>query len=267
MTTTPFTVRARRWKRLWELHIDGVGVTQASRLNRAEETAVSYIAMVLDLQPEDIRVDIVPEVGQGIDEQVRTARHAVLVAQEAQEAAARQSRQVVQLLGREGLTQAEVAAVLAVSPQRVSQLLKDQPKASNITTSPSLDSYPGTVTLTPAEVNLLLSASDSWERREQRKLCDDHSLSLHEREKKLLDLRFQVVTRGLPPAGTRPDRFTREDVLQWAEAQVDRISATPHLADEDRKELIALLRERVDELLAEVFTAEGGTGDFQRKAG
>lgn len=55
---TTCRVRAKRWEGGWELHIDGVGVTQARRLTEAEETARGYIAMALDIDGATFTVEI-----------------------------------------------------------------------------------------------------------------------------------------------------------------------------------------------------------------
>ena len=40
-----YTVRATRWAHGWELHIDGVGVTQSRNLDGAEQMVRDYIEM------------------------------------------------------------------------------------------------------------------------------------------------------------------------------------------------------------------------------
>lgn len=42
---TTYTVIAKRWDRGWELHINGVGVTQSRALNDAEAMVRDYIAL------------------------------------------------------------------------------------------------------------------------------------------------------------------------------------------------------------------------------
>lgn len=117
-----YTVRAKRWERGWELHIDGVGVTQSHGLADAKRTAESYIAMRTGADPDE--VTIVPEVGSGLDEEARQARDAVLAAAVAQKDAAAKSRKVARRLRGLGLTGRDISAVLGVSQQRVSQLLR-----------------------------------------------------------------------------------------------------------------------------------------------
>jgi hypothetical protein len=121
--STTYTVHAKRWKRGWELHIDGFGVTQSKTLNDAEAMVRDYIALDTGAAPDSFAVEIVPEVGDGLDEKTRAARQAIGAADRAQRAAAAQSREAARGLKRAGLSGREIAVVLRVSPQRVSQLL------------------------------------------------------------------------------------------------------------------------------------------------
>jgi DNA-directed RNA polymerase specialized sigma24 family protein len=119
-----YTVRARRWKHGWELHIDDVGVTQSRNLAGAEQMVRDYIETLTDHDTADDAVIIQPEVGGGLDEAADAAREAVTEAEQALRAAAARTRQVAQRLRREGLSGRDIAAILHVSAQRVSQLLK-----------------------------------------------------------------------------------------------------------------------------------------------
>lgn len=51
-----YTVHAKPWERGWELHIDGVGVTQSHTLDDAEPMARDYIALALDIPRYSFRV-------------------------------------------------------------------------------------------------------------------------------------------------------------------------------------------------------------------
>jgi hypothetical protein len=53
---TTYTVHAKRWARGWELHVDGVGVTQTHGLSAAEAMARSYIAMMREVDPDSFTV-------------------------------------------------------------------------------------------------------------------------------------------------------------------------------------------------------------------
>ena len=70
-----YTVRAKRWKHGWELHIDGVGVTQSRNLADA-------------------------------------AREAIAEAEQALRPAAARSRHVARQLKQEGLSGRDIAAIL-----------------------------------------------------------------------------------------------------------------------------------------------------------
>lgn len=126
VAVTTYTVTAKRWARGWELHIEGVGVTQSRSLAGAESMAREYIAFALDIDDENsFDVDVVPELDADLAQEIRTAREQVRTAARQQQEAAAQQRDVAKKLSGTGLTGREIAAVLGMSPQRVSQLLSD----------------------------------------------------------------------------------------------------------------------------------------------
>lgn len=122
-----YQVHAKRWDRGWELHIDGVGVTQARHLTEAEEMARDYIAMALGLDDdaftvvmEDIHVDA------EIDALSTEARQAQREAERMQREAVRKIGCTVTKLQGRGLNNREIARYLRISPQRVSQISSRQ---------------------------------------------------------------------------------------------------------------------------------------------
>ncbi|MGH3276725.1 MAG: hypothetical protein ACRDNZ_20655 [Streptosporangiaceae bacterium] len=119
-----YTVRAKRWARGWELHIDGLGVTQSRTLRDAEMMVRDYVELDTGAEPGSFAVTITPEIGDGLDSLAREAREAVTAADRAQRDAAARSREVARRLRDAGLNGRDIARVLNVSPQRVSQLLK-----------------------------------------------------------------------------------------------------------------------------------------------
>ncbi len=119
-----YNVRAKRWEHGWELHITDVGVTQSRSLWDAEAMARDLISRREGVPADSFGVTITPEVGGGLDEQTRAAREAVTEADRAQRRAAAQSREAARRLRQAGLSGRDIAKVLDVSPQRVSQLLK-----------------------------------------------------------------------------------------------------------------------------------------------
>jgi len=121
---TRYDVTARHWKHGWELHIDRVGVTQSRNLAEAETTVRDYVESLTGADASGAVVVIKTEVGAGLDEEARAAREAVAAADKATREAAARSRKVARDLRGAGLSGRDIAAVLQVSAQRVSQLLK-----------------------------------------------------------------------------------------------------------------------------------------------
>jgi hypothetical protein len=74
VAVTIYTVTAKRWVQGWELHIDGVGVTQTRTLVNAEKMAREYIALTLDVDDENsFNVDVVPQLDPALTQRVRIA--------------------------------------------------------------------------------------------------------------------------------------------------------------------------------------------------
>lgn len=74
-----YTVRAKSWKHGWELHIDGVGVTQSRNLDGAEQMVRDYIETLTDHDTADAVIVIQPQVGGGLDEDAGAVVGAVAV--------------------------------------------------------------------------------------------------------------------------------------------------------------------------------------------
>ena len=55
-------VQATRWKHGWELHVNGIGVTQCGRLRAAEQTVRDYVETLTDRDTADDVVIIQPEL-------------------------------------------------------------------------------------------------------------------------------------------------------------------------------------------------------------
>lgn len=122
-----FTVVARRWAHGWELHINDdsgeVGVTQSRTLSSAERMARDYLALDRGAEPDSFDVSVVPSLDPELAEEVEGARCAVREAEQAQRDAAGRSRRAARRLKELGLSGADIAIVLGVSAQRVSQLV------------------------------------------------------------------------------------------------------------------------------------------------
>ena len=119
-----YTVDAKRWERGWELHVEGVGVTQSRSLHSAARMAREYISLVEGISDEaTIDVEIRPQIDKTLGQEVVAARKVVHELGERQREVAALSRAAAKDLAESGLSGADIAVVLDVSPQRVSQLL------------------------------------------------------------------------------------------------------------------------------------------------
>lgn len=130
MNRETYTVHAKRWENGWELHITGPndyeGVSQSHGRRSAASMARDYIALDLEIAPDSFDVKVIPEVGNFLSDLVKDAKTALRVAQEKTEEAAERSRNAAVAMRREGMTQQDIAAVLNVTQQRVSQLLSGE---------------------------------------------------------------------------------------------------------------------------------------------
>ena len=120
-----YRVDAKRWEHGWELHVEGVGVTQSRSLHSAARMAREYISLVEGISDEStIDVEILPKIDDALGKEVIAARKAVHEIAERQREVAALSRAAAKDLAESGLSGADIAVVLDVSPQRVSQLLR-----------------------------------------------------------------------------------------------------------------------------------------------
>ncbi|HET7386945.1 MAG TPA: antitoxin HicB [Nocardioidaceae bacterium] len=118
-----YQVRAKPWKHGWELHIDGVGVTQSRTLAGAEQMVRDYIATLTDSDPGDADVVISPDL-DGMESQAAEVRAKVARVQRENVEAAKESREVARALRSSGLSVTDTAILLGVSRGRVSQLTR-----------------------------------------------------------------------------------------------------------------------------------------------
>ena len=153
-------VVARRWEHGWELHVsDARGplvVLPTRRLSAAERTVRDFVVEHDGVSPRSVRVRMTVSFdngresgresglesglesgqgaglaagrgagrGAGLDAEIAAVRAAVDHAERAQRDAAARSRALALRLRDAGLTGADIAVVLRVSPQRVSQLMR-----------------------------------------------------------------------------------------------------------------------------------------------
>lgn len=122
-----YTAHARRWDHGWELHVDGVGVTQVRVLEHAKAQVCDLVETMTDSRPAEDHVEVTLDMGDP-GTQARNVREMTAQAADLQRRAASASRQVVADLRGAGLSVSDIATVLGVSRGRVSQLLADAPE-------------------------------------------------------------------------------------------------------------------------------------------
>ena len=121
--TNTYNVTAKRWKHGWELHIDGVGVTQSRTLDTAEQMVRDYIETLTDKDVSGDKVVITPDLGE-LHRKVTTVRELLAAADRQQQEARNSYRALAADLRAAGLSVSDTAAILGVSRGRVSQLSK-----------------------------------------------------------------------------------------------------------------------------------------------
>jgi DNA-directed RNA polymerase specialized sigma subunit len=120
-----YVVRATPWAHGWELDIPGVGVTQSRNLREAEAMVRDYLNLDMgEVEATNADVKTVPVIkGRDIDiEKVKALQER---AEAVQRSAATATRELAAKLRKAGASGADIARLLGVSAQRVSQLLKD----------------------------------------------------------------------------------------------------------------------------------------------
>lgn len=120
---TVYTASARRWSKGWELHVDGVGVTQVRSLDKAEQQVRDLVETMTGQSADGLEITIrLPDL-EDYTTRVQDARAtAERAAADAAAAAAEMRAVVVELRDVQHLASADIAAVLGVSRGRVSQL-------------------------------------------------------------------------------------------------------------------------------------------------
>jgi predicted RNase H-like HicB family nuclease len=111
----------------WIIEVPAVPgvVSQARRLDQVAAMAADAVALALDTDPGEITVEVCPQLDSQRRGLVENFAHDSQVAEDARGAAAEAAAQVrsdVAALVGTGLTAREVAHLLGISPQRVSQL-------------------------------------------------------------------------------------------------------------------------------------------------
>lgn len=123
--TERYSVFAKRWKHGWELHIEGLGVTQSKTLATADAMVRDYIESLTDRAvPSDAIITITPDLG-AIAEQVTNMNDLYALADRSEREAAKTKKKIVFELRSSGYSVTDMAVILGVTRARVSQLLRN----------------------------------------------------------------------------------------------------------------------------------------------
>jgi predicted RNase H-like HicB family nuclease len=124
MAEKTYTVTVRRDGRWWLVHVPDLDTAgQARTLAEAKPVAQEIIGLFLDVEPDSVEVELDVELPAAARELWATAAERETAARAAVSSAASMRRQAVKALHDQGISQADTARALGISPQRVSQLV------------------------------------------------------------------------------------------------------------------------------------------------
>lgn len=119
--------RGRAWREgeWWVVDVDDVGTTQARTLDKIDHMARSLVADLTGAAYESVSIAVAIDLPSAIADQLEKLRQATARATElTREAAELQAVVVRSLATDERLTGREIAAILKVTPGRVSQIAR-----------------------------------------------------------------------------------------------------------------------------------------------
>jgi predicted RNase H-like HicB family nuclease len=120
-----YEVTAQRDGRWWLVRVPEIrgAITQARRLEQVEAMAREVVSLLLEVAPDSFDLDVRPAIPDEVRAELARARDLQRQAERTQAEAATRGRDAARKLREQGLTVADVGAVLGVSFQRASQLL------------------------------------------------------------------------------------------------------------------------------------------------
>ncbi len=116
-----YTAKAKRWEHGWEIHVEGVGVTQVRLLEQAIPQARDLIETMLDLRVDESEIELDFQIGALVNE-IHEVKQLTADAAKLQTQAAVRVRTLVGELRASGFSVSDTATILGVTRGRVSQL-------------------------------------------------------------------------------------------------------------------------------------------------
>jgi hypothetical protein len=118
---------ARRSGKWWAIEVTDVpgAFTQTRRIDQIEQMTRDVLAAFLDVPPDSFDLQVTVQVPDDWRAKADAVRRARAEAKRAEAEAGERAREAARWLHEQGLPVRDVGAVLNVSAQRVSQLLKD----------------------------------------------------------------------------------------------------------------------------------------------
>lgn len=117
-----YNVTAERDGDYWELHVDGVGVTQCRTLDEADEMVRDYLTLRLDADVSHAVIRVTPKIEGLTDAVVGLRRLHARIAELSLDAETARL-ELIKEMRAEGFSLADVAGAVGVSKGRVSQLI------------------------------------------------------------------------------------------------------------------------------------------------
>ena len=126
MTRMLYHVDAYQDGKWWSLQVREMpnAISQVKSLDQADEWIREAINIVSDEPEDSFDVEIIPVVGEELEAALAEAREFAAEQDQFQRRMVRMYRSVMLDLSKLGTKGKDIAAILKVSPQRVSQLLK-----------------------------------------------------------------------------------------------------------------------------------------------
>ncbi len=123
MKVTANVTRSGGW---WAVEVPEVPglLTQAKRLDQVADMVADAVALMEDVDADSVEVHIHARLNEKVRHDVDEAKRLRREARDAEAAASAQMRRAVADVIDEGLTVRDAAALLEISPQRVSQLAR-----------------------------------------------------------------------------------------------------------------------------------------------